>query len=101
MAISPQKSESYVAISNDGTIAAIGPDATLLFAAASIRIGLETYAKFGRKLNRDYTPQNILAFASARTGKKYRKNREDYLRAAADLKVWCLTMSAALPVVEG
>jgi len=103
MAIGPHdKDNSHIAVNEEGKPTAfVGQDATDLYAATAVMIGLKTYAMFGKKVNRDYTPTNMLAFASKKTGKKYRKTKEDYLRASADLKIWCATMRAALPIVEG
>jgi hypothetical protein len=100
MAISQQqKSESYVTVSEDGGMNFVGIDAVKLYQAAAVRIALGAYAKTGMQMNRGFTPTKMLATATSFTGKKYR--RGEYLKAAEDLRQWCLTMTAALPVVEG
>jgi hypothetical protein len=97
---SQDKDNSHIAVNQEST-AFVGQDATKLYSATCVMIGLRTYAKFGRSLNRAYTPTNMLAFASGITKQKYSKTKDGYLLAAADLKVWCDAMKAALPIVEG
>lgn len=45
---------------------------------------LEVYAKTGMKVNRDYTPKNMMAMATKITGKKFKAR--DYLGAAKALR---------------
>lgn len=78
----------------------VGPDATKLFAAASLRAGLQLYVRTGGKLlmTRGCGVMTMLAMATSYTGKKY--TRKQAPQAVDDLKVWCEAMKAALPVVE-
>lgn len=86
-------------IHGDTGTAFVGPDATRLFQATILKTALRTYANTGMKLNRMYTPSNMLKAASRITGKTY--PRRAYGTAADDLEIWCNNMRAALPVVEG
>lgn len=78
-----------------GSTSFVGADAVSVFRALSIASGLRFYAKTGMKINRAYTPSNMLRAATEITGKKYK--RGEYERAAADLTAWAQTMKAALP----
>jgi len=54
------------------------------YRALVVAKGLEFWAKHKMRLNRAYTPSNLMAAASQITGKKYRAR--DYLVAAADIR---------------
>ena len=78
----------------------VGPDATNLFRAASLRAGLQLYVKTGGKMlmTRGCGVMTMLAIATEYTGKKYTHKQAQ--QAVDDLKVWCETMKAALPVIQ-
>jgi hypothetical protein len=87
--------ESFVEVGG-GHTTFVGPDATLLFAAAALRSAINLYVKTGLKANRAYTPSNMLAAASRITGKPYK--RGGLKRASADLDLWIDAMKAAMPI---
>lgn len=82
----------------DGFTSYVGPDATMLFAAASLRGAIKLYVKTGMRANRAYTPTNMLRAASRYTGKSYRRGQ--LAKAAEDLDSWIAAMQAALPVID-
>lgn len=53
----------------------------------AIKIGLRTWAKRKMKINRAYTPKNMLTTATWMTGSKYKIG--EYLRAADDIEKLC------------
>jgi hypothetical protein len=68
-------------------ITASGPEATERYAMKTVAVALELYAKTGMKANRAYTPSNMLRFAAAKTGMKFKAR--DYLGAAKALRAKC------------
>jgi len=60
------------------------PEQINAYRALVIAKGLETYAATGMKLNRAYTPKNMMKAAEGITGKKYRAR--DYTIAAMDIR---------------
>lgn len=91
--------DSYIQRGTSSTIF-VGPDATKLVQATAVKAGIEFYLKTGMKLNRAYTPTNLLAVASKFSGKTYKRGRRGLAEAAADLGAWIAAMKAALPVVD-
>jgi hypothetical protein len=89
--------DSFIQSGAGGTTFA-GPDSVALYRATVLRSALQLYARTGMKPNRAYTPTRMLRTAEAITHKKYK--RGEYQRAANDLKIWCDTMSAALPKIS-
>jgi hypothetical protein len=87
--------ESKIVYSAGGTTF-VGPDATNFFRAATLASSLGLYAKCGIIPTHGVTITKMLAMAAEYTGKKYK--RGDAAKAQADVKVWCDTMRAALPV---
>lgn len=59
-----------------------------LFQAMAIKSAIRVYAKTGMKVNRAYTPKNMMAMAQKITGKA-RKAR-DYQGAIDDLNDWIM-----------
>ena len=90
-------SDSHIEISTDAT-AFVGADATALFRATALKIGLRMYAKFKMQPNRMWTPTAMLQAAGKITGKTYKRGQ--YEQAAADVETWANEMRAALPVVD-
>jgi len=72
-----------------------GPQGIDTFRAFVIASALRLYAKTGMKANRAYTPSNMLAAASAMTGKKYKRGQ--YEQAANDLAEYGNKLKASLP----
>lgn len=63
-----------------------GPAAVSVYQAAVVKSALKLYAKTGMKANRAYTPKNMMATASAITGKKFKAR--DYEGAIKALEEW-------------
>lgn len=91
--------DSLVTLGAGGTMYA-GPDATKLFAAMSVRSGINLYLKTGLKPSRAYTPTNMSAFVSNITGKTYKRGKGGLAQAAADLGLWIEAMKCAMPVED-
>jgi hypothetical protein len=89
-------SDSEIVVSAGGTMFA-GPDATRLFAAATLRSALGLLAK-GITPTRGLTITRALAMCQPYTGKQYKRTQIE--QARADLLVWIETMKSALPVVH-
>jgi len=60
------------------------PEQINAYRALVIAKGLEMWAKHKMKLNRAYTPKNMMQAAAEITGKKYKAR--DYLVAAQDIR---------------
>jgi hypothetical protein len=60
------------------------------YQALAIAKALELYAATGIKVNRAYTPKNMLAMAAKLTGQKYKAR--DYLQAAAALRAYGMSL---------
>ena len=65
-----------------------GPKGVNTFRATVIASALRLYARTGMKANAAYTPTNMLAVATEITGNTYKRNKDEYLRAAEDLNAW-------------
>ena len=57
-----------------------------LYQAFAIKQGLQFYAKTGMKINRLYTPKNMIRMAEKITGQKFKAR--DYMGAADALAAW-------------
>jgi hypothetical protein len=57
-----------------------------LYQAAAVKVALRLYARTKIKVNRMYTPTNMLRTASKITGKEYKRN--ELIKAADDLELW-------------
>lgn len=90
--------DSHIGYNAKGdAVSFVGADAVSLFRAATIASGLRLYAATGMKPSRAYTPSAMLAAAAGITGKRYK--RCEYLKAAADVSLWCQEMKTALPAI--
>jgi hypothetical protein len=56
-----------------------------------IRSALKLYMKTGMKANSMYTPSNMLAAISKKSGKAYKKSKQGYAEAFNDLEAWLLS----------
>lgn len=83
---------------NDGSTAYVGQDATLLFAAVTLRSAIKLHKKTGMIPTRGMTITKMLAQAGKIANKTYRRGEHD--RAINDLTIWINTMKAAIPVVD-
>lgn len=68
-----------------------------VFAAITIAKALDIYAKTGMRVNRAYTPSNMMAMAKKVTGQKLKAR--DYTGAAQALRDWAATQKADAPDV--
>lgn len=92
--------DSEIILHRGGTTL-VGRDATMLFAAVTLRTALRLYARTRMKASRAYTPRAMLSSASTYTGKTYKRcDVATYEDAISDLDVWIATMKAALPVTD-
>ena len=89
--------DSHISVGKHGSITFAGPDATLLFAATTLRGAIGLYLKTGMKAGRLYTVTNMCEAAGRVTGKRYK--RSELALAQADLTIWIEAMKAALPLV--
>lgn len=62
------------------TISATTPEQISAFAAITLAHALKLYARTGMKVNRAYTPANMMRTASAWTGQSFKAR--DYMAAA-------------------
>ena len=53
-----------------------------------IRSALKLYMKTGMKANSMYTPSNMLAAISKKSGKAYKKSKQGYAEAFEDISNW-------------
>jgi hypothetical protein len=66
-----------------------------------IRTALKLYMNTGMKANTMYTPSNMLAAISKKSGKQYKKSKQGYAEAFNDLEQWLVmhrTVSEELPL---
>jgi hypothetical protein len=79
-----------------GSTSFVGPDATELFRAATLRSALGLLSH-GIAPTRGLTMTKALAMVERYTGQKYKRTESE--RAKSDLTVWIETMKSAIPVV--
>jgi len=89
--------ESYIS-KGPGGMTFAGPRGVALYRATVIKHALLFYDRTGMKVNKAYTPKNMMKAASEITGHTY-KPRE-YLKAADDLGRWIIEQSQTIPVVR-
>lgn len=65
-----------------------GAEAVSIYQATTLKVALSMYAKTGMKVNRAYTPKNMLATASRITGKTYKGKGGQYFQAVHDLELF-------------
>jgi hypothetical protein len=66
-----------------------------------IRTALKLYMNTGMKANTMYTPSNMLAAISKKSGKQYKKSKQGYAEAFSDLEQWLMmhrTVNEELPL---
>jgi hypothetical protein len=61
-----------------------------MYRMSVIRTALKLYMNTGMKANSMYTPSNMLAAISKKSGKKYKKSKQGYAEAFNDLEQWLL-----------
>jgi hypothetical protein len=67
----------------DGSVMFSGKEAVSVYHIITLKTALKMYAKTGMKINRAYSPKNMLACAQSFTGKKYKRGQ--YMEAFEDL----------------
>lgn len=87
--------ESYIEMGS-GHTTFVGPDATRLFQAATLRGSLRLYAKCGVIPSRGVTISRMLSLATRFTGKHYKRGQAE--QAAIDITTWIAAMKCAMPV---
>lgn len=90
-------SDSYIGTHNGKCTSFVGSDATNYARAEMLASSLSLYAACGIRPTRGVTATMMLKMATGYTGKSYK--RGEYLKAAADVKVWANEMKAALPTI--
>lgn len=90
-------STSRIETGPSGTVAFVGPDATNLVRAITVKHGLSLYAKCGMILTRGVTITKLLTIATGYTGRAYKRGQAEV--AAADMDQWIETARQSLPVV--
>jgi hypothetical protein len=90
--------QNHIAVHKDGGMSFVGPDATKLFQAITLRSSLSLYAKCGMIPTRGVTITRMLALTKTFTGKTYKRGREGAAAAAADMQVWIDAAKASMPV---
>lgn len=87
--------DSAIHYTSHGSTMLTGPDGMAFFRATVLASALKLYAKTGICPTRGVGPKNMMAHATAITGKTFKAR--DYLGAAAAVTEWAQTMKAALP----
>jgi hypothetical protein len=59
-----------------------------MYRMAVIHTALKLYVKTGMKANSMYTPSNMLAAISKKSGKTYKKSKQCYAEALKDVTDW-------------
>jgi hypothetical protein len=72
------------AATENGTVVITG-EGIPTYAMMVVTKGIEFYLKYGRLLNRSYTPTNMRAYVSRYTGKSYARSRKGLEKAYVDL----------------
>jgi hypothetical protein len=87
-----------IVYNSDGkAVSFVGHDATRLYKANAIYIGLGLLLR-GIKPSRQWTVTNTLAAVTPFTGQHYKRSKAEMHRASKDLKVWIENMKLAMPV---
>ena len=89
--------ESYIEHSKGGVMF-VGPAATSLVQAITLKHSIEFYAKTGMKVTRMATPKYMLELAAHITGKKFKRGQ--YAQAAAALQELIEEARANIPVIR-
>lgn len=78
--------KSTITTSQSGATVASGPAAVAVIQATTIATALRMYARTKMRVNRAYTPANMMAMATKITGKTFKRGQ--YVEAADALKEW-------------
>ena len=77
------------------------PHSIEMYRMTVIRSALKLYIKTGMKVNRMYTPGNMVQAVADKTGKQYKKSKQGYAEAFNDLEAWLInnrTLTEELPL---
>jgi hypothetical protein len=88
---------AHIEIRANGGSSFVGATAVSIYRATAFEVALRAYARSGIRVNRLWTPKNMMAVAAEITGLKF-KTRE-YEKAADALRAW-RTDPANVPPVE-
>lgn len=77
---------STITKTDSNAVVFAGRPAVEVFRAKTLATALRLYAKTGMKVNRAYTPTNMLATATAITGEKFKRGQ--FEQAAEALTKW-------------
>lgn len=92
--------ESYIQTSATGDATSfVGPDATELFRAITLKSAIKMHAACGIIPTRGMTITKMLKLAERYSGKTYGRGQHAAAVAVADLDIWIATMKSALPVI--
>ena len=86
---------STVTVTDSGTI--FTGDAIKIYQAKVVRQGLKA-CKIGLRLNRAYTPTNLMNMVTKITGKKFTRGKYDEAISAMD--AWIAAADASIPIVD-
>lgn len=89
---------AHIEISPNGGSSFVGAKAVSIYQAIAIETALRMYARTGMRVNRMYTPKNMMATATAITGKKFKAR--DYCVAADALLAWRTDPANVPPIVK-
>ena len=89
--------ESYIEHGKGGVMF-VGPAATSLVQAITLKHSIGFYAKTGMKVTRMASPKFMLELASQITGKKFKRGQ--YAQAVAALETWIEEQRAQIPVIK-
>ena len=92
--------ENAIISHKGGGITFAGPVSADLVAATVLKSAMALYVKTGLKVNRLYTPSNMLKAASRITGKTYPRSKQAMGRALNDLAEWIEETRKTIPVIR-
>jgi len=85
-------------INQHGGITFSGGEAVSIYQAIVLKSAIGMYARTRMKVNRSYTPTNMLATAGRITGKTYKRGQ--FQEAIADLDQFIILQKEKVPVVN-
>ena len=66
------------------------PHAIEMYRMTVIRTAMKFYIKTGMKVNRMYTPGNMVQAVAQKTGKTYKRGKNGMTEALQDLEAWLI-----------
>jgi hypothetical protein len=89
---------NQIKIHADGGMTFSGEKATRIYQAAVLAKGIELLRKHGIRVNRSFTPTNMIARAQEITGQKFKPRA--YAEAQAALEAWIERAKAEIEMVR-